>query len=342
MMTIQARNVNEALYRGVIAMRALEKELTAEHVVAPRGMRTLEYPEPVATTYNKPQERVLFSAVRDANPFFHFFESLWMLSGRRDVAFVEKFNKRMRTFSDNGTNFHAAYGHRWREAFGVDQLRDVVTELRRDPTTRRVVLQMWSCNLDLGGVGKDLPCNTHVYFKVRNGALNMTVCCRSNDMLWGAYGANAVHLSMLQEYIAGKVGVEVGVYTQVSDSFHVYLDEAGGELWMKLRDMGGALLSTDHYELGDVAFYPIESGASKWDEEMKRLMSLIDKDSTAESWNFEVPFFREVAAPMWEAWRDRKDTARWTVSVEKIQAEDWRLACRDWLLRRDETRLEVA
>ena len=32
--------------------------------------------------------------------------------------------------------------------------------------------------------------------------LCMTVCNRSNDMLWGAYGANVVHMSMLQEFVA--------------------------------------------------------------------------------------------------------------------------------------------
>ena len=62
----------------------------------------------------------------------------------------------------------------------------------------------------------------------------MTVCNRSNDMLWGAYGANAVHMSMLQEYLASRLEIAVGEYTQISDSFHVYQND----VWERCKELG--------------------------------------------------------------------------------------------------------
>ena len=50
----------------------------------------------------------------------------------------------------------------------------------------------------------------------------MTVTNRSNDMIWGAYGANAVHMSVLLEYMAGMLGYGVGAYYQFSNNLHAY------------------------------------------------------------------------------------------------------------------------
>lgn len=50
----------------------------------------------------------------------------------------------------------------------------------------------------------------------------MTVANRSNDIIWGCYGANAVHMSMLQEFVANALGIPVGLYNQVSNDWHIY------------------------------------------------------------------------------------------------------------------------
>jgi len=47
----------------------------------------------VTTIYNRPTDRVIFWPQRDANPFFHLYESLWMLAGRRDVAGPARYAK---------------------------------------------------------------------------------------------------------------------------------------------------------------------------------------------------------------------------------------------------------
>src|SRR6185312_12020720 len=115
---------------------------------------------------------------------------LWMLAGRRDVAWLARFNQRMATYSDDGVVFNAAYGYRWRRQFNLataaggnahDQLGVIVDLLRADPDSRRAVLQIWDAEADLGVASKDLACNTQAMFKVRDDRLNMTVSNRSND-----------------------------------------------------------------------------------------------------------------------------------------------------------------
>lgn len=233
MKVINARNVNEALKLGIQLIQT-EGEFRPS-----RGGDTIEIPCPVATVYQKPWERVLISEQRDANPFFHLMEALWILAGREDVKFLTEFNKRMGEYSDDGVIFNAPYGYRLRNGncnARLDQLSETIKILKENPDSRQAVMQIWDED-DLVHNTKDKACNMSVVFRIRNGNLDMTVYNRSNDMIWGAYGANVVQFSMLQEYVAAKIGnVGLGHYTQISNAFHVYTSGPGGEVWDRLKN----------------------------------------------------------------------------------------------------------
>ena len=134
MKTVYARNVNEAY---AIGMNMLSSSGIKEES---RFGSVLVMPSPVTTTYLQPTERVLFNVQRDCNPFFHLMESLWMLHGRNDVEWIERYSSSIGQFSDNGVNFNAAYGHRWRQHFELDQIPLVINELKDNPDSRRAVL----------------------------------------------------------------------------------------------------------------------------------------------------------------------------------------------------------
>jgi hypothetical protein len=321
---ITIRNVNAALARAV---QLLTSDTPLQ--VSPRGAATYEWPTPVITTYLRPTERVLFAAVRDANPFFHFFEALWMLAGRDDVGFVAGMVKRMATFSDDGLTFHGAYGHRWRSFFGRDQLDAIVALLKREPDSRRAVLGMWYPETDLGSASKDIPCNTQCYFKLRGGELRMTITCRSNDVIWGAYGANAVHFSMLQEYIAGRLGATVGPMYQLSDSWHIYTGGEGGALWDKLKSASAQDLSQDWYTGGLVKPFPMGLVTPDWDDDLTTFFEAVDMQTTPLTTDFKTEWWKRVALPMWYAYTTR--TPAW---LDECAATDWATAGKAWLSRR--------
>ncbi len=298
-------------------------------------------PTPMATHYLKPTRRVLFWPQRDANPFFHLMEALWILAGRRDVEWISRFSKQIATYSDNGINYNGAYGYRWRHWFGVDQLQLVVKALRANPNCRRQVLTMWDGMRDLKfQETKDVPCNLSAAVQVDvTGRLSIMVNNRSNDLIWGAHGANAVQFSVLLEVLAALIGVPVGTYTQVSMNSHIYEHhwEMAGKLAEFAPDVmsGERLEDADPYETGEVRTYPMVSDPSRWWTDLELFM-------TGATRGYGNPFFPDVALPVMESWflfKEKNDPNRIERSKERLQdceASDWRLAGLEWLDRRKE------
>jgi thymidylate synthase (methanogen type) len=318
---IRAKNVNEALRLGVMLMKNTKRR------IAPRGMETIEYDGPVITTYVNPEQRVCTIPERDANPFFHLMEALWILAGRQDVEWLAQFNQQMRKYSDDGKVFHAAYGHRLRKHFGVDQINETIRLLKADPDTRRAVMAIWDPDHDLFFASKDIPCNDLIAFKIRDGFLHMTVMCRSNDMVWGAYGANAVQFSMLQEYIASCVGVKMGRYVQISDSFHVYVNEQWEDM-QKIQVHG-----YDPYR-DDIAPFPLFFSSNR--KEFTHDLRMFFDAAIPSDHQYTTPFFEYVAKPMLKCWLMHKLGGDGMHAVADIAATDWRLAATQWLSKREE------
>lgn len=349
MKVIQARNVHEALQKGMyeLSVAGVRRESRAGDVIVSK--------EPVTTLYEKPEERVLFWASRDANPFFHFMEGLWMLAGRNDVAWISNFSSNISQFSDDGISFHGPYGYRWINHFAkqvpadpnvehdgggfyvpFNQIEEIVRMLKANPNERRCVLQMWDAEVDLGRVGKDVPCNTQIYFKIgTDGRLNMTVLNRSNDIIWGAYGANAVHMSMLQEFVAGWVGVPVGRYWQVSNDYHAYLNvfDKTKEV-LREDDTFSPYVNGRKGQLPVTPFPMINGPIEQW---IQDLMMFMDEGPVP---GMRDSFFRKVVGPIWNAWFTWKDSSNprrvddALVQLQSCKASDWRLACEEWLERR--------
>lgn len=277
--------------------------------------------------YLCPEERVMFHQLRDANPFFHFAESLWMLDGRNDVKFVSKFVKTIANYSDNGLEFNAAYGHRWRNHFGRDQLKMVRDALIADKTCRRQYIGIWDARHDLGLKSKDLPCNLGVVPRITEDGLDITVWNRSNDLIWGALGANAVHFSFLQEWLARAINVPVARYFQVSTNMHLYVKPH-----LDLAESFQNAADDCPYSYGDVEPFPIMSiDSDKW---LRELNMLLDADGKVVG--LTDPFFRKVAMPLFDAWECYKegDMPMALNITHNIADKGWSRACREWLERR--------
>ncbi len=329
MKVIHAPNVGCALYEGIRYLKEYGMDEPS------RNGPVKVAPNPVVTLYNNPCQRVLTDPVRDANPFFHFMESLWMIAGRNDVAWISRFSSGIAQYSDDGVIFHGAYGHRWRHYFGSDQIEVICNALRANPQCRRQILQMWDPIADLGMEGKDFPCNQSAHFQVKHGRLEMTVFNRSNDVVFGAYGANAVHFSMLLEYMAAKVGVPVGRYWQVSDNYHVYDNVMTKKKLWGLADKAPDGYHTktypDPYEWKEIEPYPMVKDPEKWDRDLHMFM-----ENGAECYGYNEPFFRRVAVPLLRAWNTYKDGDKRAAirELDACSATDWKKACTEWLTRR--------
>jgi thymidylate synthase len=391
-MHLNFRNVNDAFD---IITWGMHRGHIPTDVGASRYGEVMRVEETVTVSYSHPRERVLLCPGRDANPFFHLYESLWMLAGRNDVAPLAYYNSRMPEFSDDGGNtFNGAYGYRWRHALApmwvgddigyppgsqepkpvideprsmiVDQLVLIVEHLRASPHSRRAVLQMWNVQDDLLKVdtGKDLCCNLSVLFKVEMGRcrqcegsgyepntthgypcqrcdgkphecpryLNMVVFNRSNDLVWGLLGANVVQFSMLQEYLAAHLGLEVGRYDQVTADLHAYTDTWEPEKW---------LADVPHwqhaYERHNWSPTPLVASLKAFEEQLPDFVEYHKEwchGKPLPCWT--EPFLKEVAHPMCMVYGfykrgEYKSCLRW---LELVVSPDWRAAAQGWVARR--------
>lgn len=404
-MELTCRNVNDAFDRLVeFFAQKSHRLLRTKPYSNPNGSGLCKYiDEPVVVTYLRPWERVLLNPLRDANPFFHLYEALWMLSGSREVKPLAHYNSRITSYSDDGTFLNGAYGWRWRCAKGVpmlsvgrdrhggqdvrgysrpgvDQIEILVDHLKRQPDSRRAVLSMWNVEDDLLRIdeSKDVCCNLLVKFKLRNETvmltrndwatemekdpdhavmftgskeatfLDMLVVNRSNDLVWGMLGSNYVTFSVLQEYVAAKLGVEVGVYRHMTDDLHVYDWNFKPDLWLshvKDRDMHSAPLLK--YEDVAPTHFPLVKDVEVFDEELVEFVShhMDGEEEIRLPRLWREPFLRQVAGRMCAAYhwhrKGHHQMARQHLAGEKgmgwaeMPAGDWRETGLEWLRRRE-------
>jgi thymidylate synthase len=341
---IHTRNVNSA-FREIVY--GLQKGLLPAERSSSRNGEVLVIEEPVTVTYEKPRERVLLNAVRDANPFLHLYEGLWQLAGQCNVAPLEYYNSRMSEYSDDGVLLNDAYGYRWRHAVvideynreppskiavnkEVDQLAVLCEHMQRFPDTRRAVLQMWNVQDDLGHVnyGKAVCCNLSIVFRIMVDGLHMTVFNRSNDLTWGMLGADYVHFTLLQEYMARRLNVCVGKYHQVSNNLHVYISRWYPDAWLAdytaVRARPSVMALVNDWQIFDLEcreFVELNSNGGLSHGHLRR-------------WS--EPFLNVVAQPMMNAFhahkvRDYRASMAW---VDRVDAADWRQAAELWMLKR--------
>lgn len=335
------RGVNEAFTYLVDSIHTEQIETTRK---SSRNGEVLQIEEPMTITYINPLECVLSNMARDANPFFHLFEALWMLAGRNDLAPLKYYVSTFGQFSDDGVMLNGAYGYRWRHAEillkpngptdQIDQLQTLIEHLKAKPDSRRAVLQMWNVGDDLLRVdtSKDVCCNLSALFSLRTNSdgplqfLDMTVFNRSNDLVLGMLGANVVHFSFLLEYMANCLGVEVGRYNQISNNLHCYSDNFKPELWLADETpsaYNGSLMAKK------CTHVPLVGYQRRFDAEVQEF---IDRPEDV----YNEPFLGVVAAPMCLAFRHHKEReyGKAMEAMEYVAADDWRFAGQNWLLKR--------
>lgn len=198
---------------------------------------------------------------------------------------------------------------------------------------------MWDCVDDLHVDSKDVPCNTQAYFSINAGQLDMMVTNRSNDSVWGALGANAVHFSILQEYMAARIGVPAGKYWQVTNNLHLYLahHEALMDSMANLAFPSQRYHQMCPYQQKIVKETPlIPSGdVERFERDMR---FVIDNGSGV---GITDPFVRKVVRPMLasiQAFKSHEGEAKYVEALRPVhdmeEMCDWRVAAEDWLNRR--------
>jgi len=128
------------------------------------------------------------------------------------------------------------YGQRLRSYFGVDQIQAIISRLVAEPEARSAVASLWDPIRD-SQVASGSPCINHLWARLVEGKLYLTVLIRSNDMFSG-WPENAFALRKLQALICDEVAarlnwsIRLGDLVIISQSAHIYEDcwEAAQEI----------------------------------------------------------------------------------------------------------------
>jgi len=150
-------------------------------------------------------------------------EVIWMITGDKNISFMQQFTKVWDDFAEDDNTMTTAYGHRWRHHFGRDQLLDLIEHLRVEPTSRQGVVMMWDPADDglTAPKKKNVPCPFTFTANIIAEKLNLHLVIRSNDMMLGNPHDTA-GFALLQAMLAQELGVGVGKLTISISHAHIY------------------------------------------------------------------------------------------------------------------------
>ncbi|TXH18229.1 MAG: thymidylate synthase [Hyphomicrobiaceae bacterium] len=122
------------------------------------------------------------------------------------------------TSPPNGVSVEYTVGMYRRRLF-VDQIADVVNQLRTNPYSRRIIIDSWNV-ADLPNMALT-PCHDHVQFFVADGKLSCQLYQRSADMFLGV-PFNIASYALLTHLVAGAAGLDVGDFVHTFGDVHIY------------------------------------------------------------------------------------------------------------------------
>ena len=135
---------------------------------------------------------------------------------------MEIFKERVLTdesFSEKYGDLGNVYGKQWRNFNGVDQLKNVVEQIKTNPSSRRLIVSSWNpAEVDTMALP---PCHSLFQFYVNDGKLSCQLYQRSGDVFLGV-PFNIASYSLLTILIAKECGLEVGEFVHTLGDAHIY------------------------------------------------------------------------------------------------------------------------
>jgi thymidylate synthase len=209
-------------------------------------------------------------------PFQHWLECNALAGacpkyGAEWKARLQEFIERIRhddAFADAWGNLGPVYGHQWRNFNGVDQLAGLVSDIRTNPDSRRLVVTAWNpADIPLMVKAGLPPCHALFQFYVAEGRLSCQLYQRSADVFLGV-PFNIASYALLTMMIAQSCGLRPGEFVHTFGDAHLYLnhlDQAGVQLARTPRPLPSVILDPSVNDLFAFTFDDIHlHGYDPW------------------------------------------------------------------------------
>ncbi len=174
-------------------------------------------------------------------------ELIWLLSGNTNIKYLtDNGVKIWNEWADENGDLGPVYGAQWRNfnGEGVDQIRDVIERLKKDPNDRRMIVCAWNpAQIEQMALP---PCHCFFQFYVADGKLSCQLYQRSCDMFLGV-PFNIASYSLLTMMIAQVTGLGLGEFVHTLGDAHIYHNH-----FEQVREQ----LSREPYELPTMKINP--------------------------------------------------------------------------------------
>lgn len=180
---------------------------------------------------------------------------------------MEKFCERILSddqFSQKYGDLGNVYGKQWRhwtdsEGNEIDQLQDVIDQIKKNPDSRRLIVNAWNPEdvINAGAKGSKAalpPCHTMFQFYVTNGKLSLQLYQRSGDSFLGI-NYNIPSYSLLLHLVAKECNLEAGEFIHTIGDAHIYLnhiDQVKEQLSRDLRELPTLIINPDKQSIFDI------------------------------------------------------------------------------------------
>jgi dihydrofolate reductase/thymidylate synthase len=166
------------------------------------------------------------------SPRVAFKELMWMLRGQTDVSILQEDdihiwdgNTTAEALASYGKShitpntIGKGYSYQFRNFNGVDQLKNVVEGIKKNPSSRRWVINLWT-PVDLNDMALE-PCHYCYVFQYIDGKLHLEQHLRSNDLVLGA-PTNILFASFFLILVAAYAKLPVGYVSSNATNLHIY------------------------------------------------------------------------------------------------------------------------
>jgi thymidylate synthase len=186
-------------------------------------------------------------------------ELLWFLSGDTNVKYLQRNGVHIwDEWANEEGDLGPVYGKQWRDFSGVDQISELIDEIKTNPESRRLIVSAW--NVPEIPDMKLPPCHCLFQFYVSDGKLSCQLYQRSADVFLGV-PFNIASYALLTMMVAQVTDLKPGDFIHTLGDAHIYFnhqDQVEEILKREFRQLPIMKINPNIHSIFDFAYEDFE------------------------------------------------------------------------------------
>ena len=174
---------------------------------------------------------------------------------------IEEFAAKIKesdAFAEKWGQLGPVYGKQWRNFGGVDQLQQLIEQIKNNPTSRRLIISAWNAG-EIDAMALP-PCHCFMQFYVNEGKLSCQLYQRSADVFLGV-PFNIASYALFTMMIAQVTGLKPGTFVHTLGDAHIYtnhLEQVNLQLTREPRHLPKMNINPNVKSIFDIKFEDFE------------------------------------------------------------------------------------